>query len=170
MAKKKTEKRTQKKAEKMKSNSARSAPKAPAEATTAALAQPPTPDPRLPAPGTVLQKRERHGAVRCECTVEKTGVRYAGNIYRSLSAAAMAAAKDLGLTNKTQNGFVFWGITKPPRPVGDPVAALAKAWERYHGRAALLIEKGVTDENREAVRTTIEKHVGMLGELAGALN
>ena len=66
-------------------------------------AAPPTPDPRLPAAGTVLQKRDRHGAVRCECTIEEGGIRYAGKVYRSLSAAAMAAAKDLGLNNKTQN-------------------------------------------------------------------
>ncbi len=124
MAKKKTEKQTQKKAKKTSSSSARR-PKAPAvedvTATPAAApdavpAQPRTPDARLPAPGTVLQKRDRHGAVRCECTVEEAGVRYAGNVYRSLSAAAMAAAKDLGLTNKTQNGFVFWGDHQAAAP------------------------------------------------------
>ncbi len=52
------------------------------------------PDAHLPAPGTLLQKRDRHGAVRCECTVEEGGIRHAGHFYRSLSAAAMAAAKD----------------------------------------------------------------------------
>src|SRR5690606_28454387 len=51
------------------------APKTPAE-----------PDPRLPAPGTLIQKRDRHGAVRCECTVEEGGIRYEGSLYRSLSA------------------------------------------------------------------------------------
>jgi uncharacterized membrane protein len=70
-------------------------PPKPAPTTTAA---PHAPDARLPAPGTLLQKRDRHGAVRCECTVEADGIRYAGKIYKSLSAAAMAAAKDLGLT------------------------------------------------------------------------
>jgi hypothetical protein len=60
-------------------------------------------DSRLPAPGTVLQKLDRHGAVRCECTIEEGGIRYAGTLYRSISAAAMAAAKHLGLANKTQN-------------------------------------------------------------------
>ena len=33
-------------------------------------------DPRLPAPGTVIQKRDRQGTVRCECTVEADGIRY----------------------------------------------------------------------------------------------
>ena len=59
---------------------------------------------RLPPPGTVIQKLDRYGAIRCECAVEEAGIRYHGNLYRSLSGAAMAAAKDLGLTNKTQTG------------------------------------------------------------------
>lgn len=42
-----------------------------ASSVPASLAAPPTPDPRLPASGTVLQKKDRHGAVRCECTVEE---------------------------------------------------------------------------------------------------
>ncbi len=130
-----------------------------------APAAPLTRDPRLPAPGTLLQKRDRHGAVRCECTVEKDGVRYAGKIYKSLSAAAMAAAKDLGLTNKTQNGFVFWGLSKPPRQPADPLVALERAWERYHGNVVALVKDGVTDENRSKVLTTIKKHVQTIDSL-----
>src|SRR5690606_2202326 len=109
------------------------APKTPAE-----------PDPRLPAAGTLIQKRDRHGAVRCECTVEEGGIRYAGSLSRSLSAAAMAAARDPGLNNKTQNGFTFWGITKPPRRQSDPLAALERAWARYHGNVETLVKGGVT--------------------------
>jgi hypothetical protein len=101
--------------------------------------QPPTPDPRLLATGTLLQKRDRHGAVRCECTVEEVGIRYAGKVYRLLSSAAMAAAKNLGLNNKTQNGFTFWGLSKPPRAQRDPLAALERAWERYHGNVTALV-------------------------------
>ncbi len=122
-------------------------------------AAPRTPDPRLPAPGTVLQKKDRHGAVRCECTIEEGGVRYAGNVYRSLSAAAMAAAKDLGLNNKTQNGFTFWGLSKPPRRPGDPLVALERAWERYHGNVEALVKGGVTDDNRSKVLAAIKKQV-----------
>jgi len=138
---------------------------APAKTATAAPAAPRTPDPRLPAPGTLLQKRDRHGAVRCECTVEADGIRYAGKVYRSLSAAAMAAAKDLGLTNRTQNGFVFWGLSKPPRKAGDPLVALERAWERYHGNVATLVKERVTDENRAAVLSTIQKHVQAIESL-----
>jgi hypothetical protein len=138
---------------------------APAKAATAAPAAPRSPDPRLPAPGTLLQKRDRHGAVRCECTVEADGIRYAGKVYRSLSAAAMAAAKDLGLTNRTQNGFVFWGLSKPPRKAGDPLVALERAWERYHGNVAALVKERVTDENRAAVLSTIKKHVQAIESL-----
>jgi hypothetical protein len=59
----------------------------------------------------VLKKLDRSGAVRCECKVTETGFRYNGEDYRSLSAAAMAAAKDLGIAG-SQNGFLFWGIIK----------------------------------------------------------
>jgi hypothetical protein len=130
-----------------------------------APAAPRTPDPRMPPPGTLLQKRDRHGAVRCECAVEDGGVRYAGKVYRSLSAAAMAAAKDLGLVNKTQNGWTFWGITKAPRPPGDPLIALERAWERYHGNVEALVKDGVTDENRSKVVSTIRKHAQVIESL-----
>lgn len=76
-----------------------------ADAGPATPVAPTAPYPRLPAAGTVLQKRDGHGAVRCECTIEEGVIRYAGNVYRSLSAAAMAAAKDPGLNNKTQNSW-----------------------------------------------------------------
>jgi hypothetical protein len=67
-------------------------------------------DPRLPSPGTVLTKRTRHGATRCESTIEPDGIQYNGTLYRSLFAAATAAATDLGIMG-TQNGFVFWGLS-----------------------------------------------------------
>jgi len=136
-----------------------------ANASQAASRAPRTPDPRLPTPGTVLKKLDRHGSVRCECTVEEGGIRYAGKVYRSLSAAAMAAAKDLGLTNRTANGYVWWGLSKPPRKSGDPLVALDRAWERYHGNVAALVKEGVTDENRATVLTTIEKHVQAIESL-----
>jgi hypothetical protein len=137
----------------------------PPKAAPATPAAPHTPDPRLPAPGTLLQKRDRHGAVRCECTIEADGIRYAGKVYRSLSAAAMAAAKDLGLNNKTQNGFMFWGLSKPPRAQRDPLAALERAWERYHSNVTALVKEGVTNENRAKVLTTITKHVQTIESL-----
>ncbi len=185
MAKKQTEKKTMpKKTEAKGKATARKAPKVPVQAKKdapvtsapeamakpAAVAHvtpaaPTTPDPRLPAPGTVLQKRDRHAAVRCECTVEEGGIRYAGKVYRSLSSAAMAAAKDLGLTNKTQNGFTFWGLTKPPRRPSDPLAALDRAWERYHGNVEALVKEGVTDENRSKVVAAIRKHAEVIESL-----
>jgi hypothetical protein len=137
---------------------AAAAPKPATPAAKPTPIAPQTPDPRVPAPGTLLQKRDRHGAVRCECTVEADGIRYAGKVFKSLSAAAMAAAKDLGLTNKTQNGFVFWGLSKPPRQPSDPLVAIERAWERYHGNVEALVKDGITDENRVKVLTTIKKH------------
>ena len=180
MSKKKTEKKTAVKKvpeSKTKASTERSEAKKPVKGKEHAAAMaptkdaptmpvaPPTPDARLPAAGTVLQKRDRHGAVRCECTIEESGIRYAGKVYRSLSAAAMAAAKDLGLTNTTQNGFTFWGLSKPPRRPGDPLVALDRAWERYHGNVEALVKDGVTDENRSKVVAAIRKHAQVIESL-----
>jgi hypothetical protein len=107
--------------------------------------RPQAPDPRLPAPGTLIQKRDRHGEIRGESTVEAEGIRSAGKSYTALSAAAMAAGKDLGLTNKTQKGFVLWGLSKPPRQPSDPLVAIERAWERYHGNVEALVKEGVTE-------------------------
>ena len=95
-------------------------------------------DPRLPAPGTVLEKRDRHGAVRRQRKVEEDGIHYAGTTYRSISSAALAAAKDLGLKNKTQNGFVFWGLSKPTGGKVDFLAGVEAAWERYIAKVKAL--------------------------------
>ena len=62
---------------------------------------------------------------------KKTGEK----LYASISAAALAAAKNLGLKNKTQNGYIFWGLAKP---AGDPAAAVERAWERYRKLAERL--------------------------------
>ncbi len=123
-------------------------------ATGRTLAQ----DARLPAPGTVLKKTDRHGAVRCECTVEEAGIRYAGTLYSSISSAALAAAKDLGLKNKTQNGYIFWGLAKPPRPVGDPVEALERAWERYRERAEAVAKEKLEEDVRKKVLAAVSRH------------
>jgi hypothetical protein len=124
---------------------------------------------RLPPPGTLLQKLDRHGKVRCECTVEEAGFRYAGEVYRSLSAAAMAAAKDLGLQNKTQNGWAFWSLTKPSRRPSDPLAALERVWERYQGNVEALLKEGVTVENRSQVMAAIRRHSQAFETLSGRL-
>ena len=82
-------------------------------------------DARLPPVGTLIEKKDRAGKVRCSCTVLEDGrIEYAGKIFSSISAAALAAARDLGLTNRTFNGYVFWGLSKPSRPVADPVEAV----------------------------------------------
>jgi hypothetical protein len=114
-------------------------------------------DPRLPPAGTMIQKRARDGSVRCECKVEADGIRYKSTLFKSLSAAAMAAAKDLGIGGRSQNGYTFFGLSKPPRRAGDALEALGRAWERYRERAAAVVGV-VTDENREQVRDAMEKH------------
>ncbi|HEY7330657.1 MAG TPA: DUF262 domain-containing protein [Gemmataceae bacterium] len=73
-------------------------------------------DVRIPPIGTVIQKRGRGGDIRAECTVVEGGIRYKSKIYKSLTAAARAAAKDLGLSCAAVNGFAFWRLVPPTRP------------------------------------------------------
>ena len=128
--------------------------------------QPHERDPRLPPPGTVLQRRDRHGNVRCECTVEQDGIRYAGKLYKSLSAAAIAATKDMGLKSKTQNGHTFWGVAKPARPAKNVLESLERAWERYREHAeAIAAQNSTTKEERGRVGQAIEKHAETLVDL-----
>lgn len=126
-------------------------------------------DPRLPAVGTVIQKRDRHGAIRCECTVEPDGIRYSGTLYRSISSAALAAAKDLGRRNQSENGYVFWGLVKPSRLAGDPIPAFERAWGRYLERAEALVRTGVTEANRTKVATAISVQAVAIAKLEETL-
>ena len=127
-------------------------------------------DPRLPPVGTVIQKRDRHGAIRCECTVEGEGIRYAGTLYRSISSAALAAAKDLGLRNKSENGYVFWGLVKLRRPGEDPVAAFERAWGRYRERVEAFVRNGITEENREKLATEVMRQAEWIAKTAEGMN
>jgi hypothetical protein len=165
MTKKLSDKKSEKQAKPRAKPAATNTSEAPPPAIEQTIKPSRSPDPRLPAVGTVLAKKDRHGAVRCECTIEEAGIRYAGKIYRSLSSAAMAAAKDLGLRGSTQNGYSFFGLTKPPRPQRDPLAALERAWERYHGSAESIVNERVTDDNRSKVAATIRKHAHMIESL-----
>lgn len=122
-------------------------------------------DARLPAPGTVLEKRDRHGVVRCACRIEEDGIRYEGTLYRSLSAAALAAAKDQGLKGRAQNGFVFWGLTKPARTI-DPLSALGRAWERYASIAA----RAASAESKAAVSSLLGRHATLLERLRDTIS
>jgi hypothetical protein len=71
----------------------------------------------------------------------------------------MAAATDLGLKNKTQNGFTFWGLTKPPRAPSDPIEALTAAWDRFEGKVSAVVTDGITDENRTKVSAALRKQL-----------
>jgi hypothetical protein len=80
----------------------------------------------------------------------------------------MAAAKDLGLKNKTQNGYIFWGLIKPPRPASDRILALEGAWQRYRDRAEAIVKEGVSEEDRIRVVAAIGKHAQVIEKLAGS--
>lgn len=114
------------------------APKATKKATAGATggdeaktaAEPKERDERLPPAGTKLFKANRDGK-KVECVVTDAGaIDYAGKLYKTLSGAARAAAKDLGLAT-SQNGFLFWGVIRQARTVANPSSALMKAYDRF---------------------------------------
>ena len=109
-------------------------------------------------PGSVLKKVDREGKVRCECIVEKDGFRYKTKRYGSLSAAATAAAKDLGLSSNSFNGYVFWGLTKRTT---SPVERLEHLWQRY-STAIVQLAKGPA---RVATLERLRKHAAHLVQL-----
>src|SRR5258708_35914352 len=129
-----------------KASSARTKGAASAASAPANNIQPPQQarDPRLPVAGSVLQKLDRYGQIRCECVVEEDGVRYGKVLHRSLSAAASAAAKDLNIKGN-QNGFLFWGLSKPTRPNENPLEPLEKPWVRYAAFPRSLLATAPTD-------------------------
>lgn len=114
-------------------------------------------DGRLPPIGTKLLKHDRLGRVRCECEVTAQGFVYRSTTYRSLSAAAAAAAKDLGISTAV-NGYVFFSLAKPSRTAKDPVEDLAALGEKYAARASLLLKGASSSDSGAGIRRTIEAH------------
>jgi Protein of unknown function (DUF2924) len=106
----------------------------------------PLSDRRLPPPGTRLVRTA--GGKRCECIVEREGVRYAGRLYRSLSGAAAAAARDQGLS-PTQNGFVFWLGSLSRR---SEMEALELRWEGYRAALRRLLLASGAEQTRKLAR------------------
>ena len=129
-------------------------------------AAPPAPTPAAPGtslkPGTVLRKIDRAGKARCECTVDAAGYRYEGKLYESLSSAAAAAAKDLGLSGKSFNGYVFWGLSKPSGR--DPLHRVEHLWQRYSNAGSELLKGDA--ESRAGGLTRLRQHAAQLAILA----
>ena len=135
---------------------------APAKARAAKAASAST-EARLPSVGTTLKKTDRAGKVRCECKIEKDGVHYDGKVYGSLSGAAVAAAKDLGLSGNSFNGYVFWGLAKPNRASADPTLRLEQLWKRY----AEVVSAAVAGERKAEVLKLAKGHGAQLHALLG---
>ena len=112
-------------------------------------------------PGTVLRKLDRKGKTRCECTVEAEGYRYKGTVYGSLSGAAAAAAKDVGLSGTSFNGYVFWGLTKPG--VKNTLERVEQLFRRY-SEAALQLSRD--PKQKTSCLERVRKHVEQLQAVA----
>jgi hypothetical protein len=82
-------------------------------------------------------------------------------VYGSLSGAAAAAAKDLGLSGKSFNGYVFWGLSKPGRATA--LDRLEHLWNRYSS-VALLMLKGV---EKGAALERVKQHQAQIKAVAG---
>jgi hypothetical protein len=123
---------------------------------TAQHKQPEVTGPQVPV-GTKLQKLDRAGEVRCECSVEEGGYRYGKTVFRSLSSAAAAAAKDLGLAGKSFNGYVFWGLTKPGRK--NTLERMDHLFRRYSEMATQLARN---PEQKASCLEHIRKQIAQL--------
>lgn len=138
--------------------------KKPVKSTVAAAAPPapaPSSAPATLTPGTVLEKLDCTGAVRCECTVEADGFRFDGKLYGSISAAAVAAAKSLGLAGTSFNGYVFWGLAKPSGR--DLAHRLDGLWQRYTTAATALLKADGADKAVNVDR--VRQHLAQLKTL-----
>ena len=49
-------------------------------------------------------------------------------------------------------GLRLRGLSKPPRQPSDPLVAIERAWERYHGNFEALVKEGVTERPGSRVR------------------
>ncbi len=136
-------------------NVAQPDPAAPAPAVPA-----PKPARDLPPVGTVIQKRDRKGELRCECKVVDGGIDYKGTTYKSLSAAALAASKDLGLGASTLDGWSWWGLKTrdtQPAPKKNATASLDRAFTKFRAKAEAIV-KAATDDDRPKVLSAIRAH------------
>lgn len=114
-------------------------------------------DPRLPQIPTTLVRRNRHGVVQCECTAGPDGIFYNGRKYRSLSGAASAASKDLGL-NPVVNGYVFFHLAKPGRARLGEVERLRRLGNRYEEKLAALLMAQPGETLNVGVKDEVEGH------------
>ncbi|MDE3097246.1 MAG: DUF2924 domain-containing protein [Chloroflexota bacterium] len=120
-------------------------------------------DPRLPAPGTVLTKTDRTGAERVRCTVIETGVEYAGETYKTLSAAGLKAMADLGLKASTCDGFAFWGLKKSERAAAPPKEIDFEALDKLVRRCREMAARGMETADADQ-RTKVKASVAWLIE------
>jgi hypothetical protein len=98
-------------------------------------------------------KSDRAGKERVRCTVVEGGIQYGDKVFKSLSAAAIAAARDLGLTTKQLNGWAWWGLSKPAaRPTkakGLDLDGIARVWTRYRERVEAALKVASADEKAQ---------------------
>jgi len=137
--------------------------------TPKAPAEPKERDPRLPPAGTKLFKANRDGK-KVECVVTDAGaIDYAGKLYKSLSGAARQASEDLGLGSKSQNGFLFWGVIRQARPIGDPGQALIKAYDRFDKVVDAVTASKPEGEAKAKLAESLRQFAAELSDAANAL-
>ena len=160
-----------------KANGAASTETVTAEGTTAetATTQEAAAPSRNLVPGQIIEKK-RGGETIATLRVTTDGkFEYNGSVYSSISAAALACAKNLGLSSKTLNGWAFWGLAKRPVSNGTPRvrtapaitagSPLARLVAQYEIKANELLERPGAD-NRTKVRNEILSHAQQLATFA----
>jgi hypothetical protein len=100
--------------------------------------------------------------------VTEDGILYKGQTFRSLSGAAKAAAKDLGISG-CQNGYLFWGLIRQQPRITDPVEALEAAWKRYHERVKAITGSGLEKPVLVKVFNALEIQAREIAEISKSL-
>jgi len=135
-------------------------------------------NPRDLQPGQIIEKKRDGKVIATLRVTSDKKFLFNDHIYESISASAIAAARALGLTSKTLNGWAFWGITKrpaggapgTPRRTSTPKTAnggspLARLIDTYQAKAAELLESPGADR-RANLRKEVLEHARTLAAFA----
>lgn len=126
-------------------------PKPPKESRRPVLA-----DPRMPPVGTILTKHTRSGQVAL-AGVGVNGIYYGEEKFNSISSAARAVAKSLGLYSEAIDGYIFFGLTKRPAKEANPQAKLNKAFAKLEVAVAATVASGDKPKAKAVIKDVVAK-------------
>ena len=123
-----------------------------------------------PAPAGGRHDDPENGSPRrrpLRCAIVEGGVNYNGTTYTSLSGAALAASRDLGLQTKTVDGWSWWGLkdraASPSKK--NVIESLERAFDKYRERADAAV-KTASAEDAAKLRDAFRSQSEALSQIA----